>query len=480
MTSKFKTRLCGGSRRFFPPGRPPVVSANGATATSHPLASAEALEALKNGGSAADAAIAAAAILCVAEPHMTGIGGDAFALVGGKNMGDNPAALDGSGWLPAGFRLQSGGVAETSPQAVTVPGAVAAWEKLHRRFGKLAWRDLLAPAVRAAREGVPLAPRVARDWKSESARTLADEDARKIFLPNGHPPQVGDLHRNPALADALEDVAQNGAAAFYQGGIARDIVSKLRALGGAHAESDFADYYESGARWREPAATEYRGWKIWECPPSGQGLTALLMLRAMRGRNFAAMPPAGRAVAFAEVCRRAYQWRDANIGDNAPDGDFSAILESALRQNFPADGAAHRDTIYLAAADSDGLTVSFINSLFHPFGGGIVAPQSGVLLHNRGASFSPNAQGPNAPGARKRPLHTIIPGMAASPGGDILSFGVMGGHYQAAGHAWFLMNILDLGADLQSALDAPRLFAFPPEGAGCKWSRAFQSRPAGR
>ena len=477
MKPELKARLCGEDKSFFAPGRSPVLSAHGAVATSHPLASAEALQILRQGGSAADAAIAAAAILCVAEPHMTGVGGDVFALAKRANSPGAPASLDGSGWLPAAFSPpSSGAIPETSPLAVTVPGATAAWEKLHQRFGKLAWRDVLAPAVRAASDGVPLAPRVARDWQKESARLLPDADARQFFLPEGKAPRVGDLHRNPNLARTLENIAQNGAAAFYRGDIARDIVAKLNSLGGAHSESDFAEYYENGAQWREPASLEYRGWTVWECPPSAQGLAALLMLRALRERDLAAATPENRALLFANICRRAYQWRDANIGDNFPSGDFAAVLESVRRESFPPQGAEHRDTVYLAAADSDGLLVSFINSLFHPFGGGIYIPQSGVLLHNRGAAFSPRPESPNAPGPRRRPLHTLLPGMAENADGDILSFGVMGGNYQAAGHAWFLMNLLDLGADLQTALDAPRIFAFPPETSELQIEPGF-SRP---
>ena len=479
---------------IFPPGRRPVRSSHGAVATSHPLASAEALTVLQNGGSAADAAVAAAGVLCVAEPHMTGVGGDAFALArppdggGGGIDESNPIALDGSGWLPAGFSLPGPGpdsdpgpngsglskIPETSPLAVTVPGAVAAWEKLHRRFGRLPWREVLAPAIRCAREGVPVAPRVARDWRREIARVESDPDAKKLFLKDGKSFEAGEIFSNPRLAESLEEIAQGGAKAFYCGGAARDIVAKLNALGGAHAAADFADFHADGARWRAAAAADYRGWTVWECPPSGQGLAALLMLRAMAARDFAKMNPARRVAAFAEICARAYEWRDAAVGDDSPRGDFSRILESALREKFPAEKnsaekfptekipAEHRDTICLAAADSSGLAVSFINSLFHPFGGGIVAPQSGILLHNRGAAFSPSSA-VNAPGPRKRPLHTIIPGMARSPHGDILSFGVMGGNYQAAGHAWLLMNLLDCGMDLQAALDAPRIFAPSPQ-----------------
>ena len=492
MTPEFKARLCGGGREFFPPGRAPVLCMNGAVACSHPLASAEAVLALKKGGSAADAAIVAAAVLCVAEPHMTGIGGDVFALAAKDKT---RLALDGSGWLPAAFQPSaSGGVAETSPLSVTIPGAVAAWEKMHQRFGKLTWAELLSPAIRAAKDGVPVAPRVARDWKNESGRLQADADARALFLSDGHAPRVGDLHRNPRLATTLEDIAQNGARAFYHGAAAQEIAAKLQALGGAHAESDFADYYENGAQWRRPASMAYRNWTVWQCPPAGQGLTALLMLRAMGDFDLARMTPENRAVVFADICARAYRWRDENIGDNfpaAPDGDFSGALESAWRDFFPRNfaekmstektpsmGAEHRDTIYMAAADADGLAVSFINSLFHPFGSGIVAPQSGILLHNRGASFSPDGRGANAANAAKagrRPLHTIIPGLAESADGDLLAFGVMGGHYQAAGHAWLLMHWLDLGGDLQSALDAPRLFAYPPGANALQMEPGFDA-----
>ena len=488
-----KSSACGSGKSFFGPGRAPVLAAHAAVATSHPLAAAEALSVLKNNGSAADAAITAAAMLCVAEPHMTGIGGDAFALAGFRktnNGTETPVALDGSGWLPAGFSLSQGdsGIGETSPLSVTVPGAIAAWEKLHQRFGKVPWKELLAPAVAAARIGIPVAPRVARDWKNESARVQSDPDAAALYLPDGKAPNIGDLHRNPKLADALESVAQDGARAFYVGDIAHDIVGKLNSLGASHSASDFAEYLQDGAQWRTPVATDYRGWKVWECPPAGQGLAALLMLRAMREHDFAAMNESERAKVFASICRRAYQWRDENIGDNAPAGNLNEVLENAARECFPKPGpesesesqvqprrrgAEHRDTVCVVAMDADGLAVSLLNSLFHPFGSGIVAPQSGTLLHNRGASFSPNPRSPNTPSPRKRPLHTLIPALAENANGDALAFGVMGGQYQAAGHAWFLTNLLDLQVDLQSALDAPRMFCYPPESDALQLEPGF-------
>ena len=442
--------------------KPPLYAVNGACATSHPLASAEALAVLRAGGSAADACIAAAAVQCVVEAHMTGIGGDCFVMI--KPPAAPPTALNGSGHCPAGLSLpalvqQSGGaLKETSPLTVTVPGAVDAWHKLHHYYGRLPWRGLFQTAIRYASHGYPLAARVAHDWEIYQQRVCDDDDARAVFLPDGKPPAEGDIHRQPALAATLMKIADDGGDSFYRGDIAKQMVAKLNRGGAPHTLDDFSSYQ---ARWETPVATNFRGWRVWECPPNCQGVVALLMLELM-GRQ-PPTPPSGKSLGdFADITRRAYVWRDKHLGEAMTNWKNAAMTLAANDSVTPSTPPPeHKDTVYLAAIDGRGLAVSFINSIFHPFGSGIVAPECGVLFHNRGLSFSLQEGHANALAPRKRPMHTIIPAIAEGPAGEILSFGIMGGHYQAAGQAWFLQRWLDDGADLQQALDAPRIFNYP-------------------
>ena len=403
---------------------------------------------------------------------MTGVGGDCFALVKSPRH-RAPLALNGSGWAPG--NVDAGAlnvIGECSAHAVTVPGAVSAWKKLHDRFGRLPWRGLFTAAIRYAAEGAPVAARVALDWQESSSRVASDTDAANIFLPEGKAPQVGDIHRQPKLAATLAAIADDGGRSFYKGAIAEDIVGKLKSLGGAHELSDFAEYK---AQWQTPIAGEYRGRRIWQCPPNGQGAVVLLMLAAMSQiKDWQNITGQRRAHYYAIITRLAYQWRDNNIGDDIDAAQLQKQIadEAANIARFVQSGelppplpapppqAEHRDTVYLAAIDKWGLCVSFINSIFHPFGSGIVAPQSGVLLHNRGASFSLREGSANKLAPRKRPMHTIIPAIAESEN-ETAAFGVMGGHYQAAGQAWFLCKWLDEGMNLQQALDAPRFFNYP-------------------
>lgn len=454
-------------RDFFSPGRSPLYAATAAAATSHPLASAEALSVLRAGGSAADAAIAACAVQCVVEPHMTGIGGDCFALV--KPAGRAPLALNASGWTPQALTLdwlQKNGIAaiaDTSPLAATVPGAVAGWAQLHRRYGRLPWRGLFQAAVHYAESGAPVAARVAADWARHADRVRHDSDAAAVFLPGGAPPAAGARHRQPALAQTLKQIADDKGESFYRGDIARQLLEKLNQAGAPHTAEDFANYRP---QWQEAMYADFRGWKVWQCPPNGQGIAALLMFALMNDDAPQAMS-AQRLARYADITRYAYAWRDSAIGD--VEADWPALLKDAYRRAAdslqPPPAAApmppHRDTVYLSVVDGSGLAVSFINSLFSPFGSGLLAPQCGVLLHNRALSFALEAGRANSLAGRRRPLHTIIPAIADGPAGEVLSFGVMGGHYQAAGQAWFLSRLLDDGDDLQQALDAPRLFNYP-------------------
>jgi gamma-glutamyltranspeptidase/glutathione hydrolase len=464
-------------RDFQSPGRSAAYGGEAMAATSHPLATLGAIEVLRGGGNAVDAAIAAAAILCVAEPHMTGIGGDCFVLYAPK--GGLPIALNGSGRTPARARLDwyvehgFGTIPVESPHAVTVPGAIEAWCRLHADHGTKDWAALLAPAIKLAEEGCLVAPRVAADFAVGVAKLLGDPVASRIFARDGRPLGVGDRMRQPLLAATLRRIAGEGRRGFYEGPVARDMVARLTAAGGLHTLEDFAS---AAAEYVTPISAPYRGHDIFECPPNGQGLTALMILQTLAGYALDGdgLRSADRIHLLAEATKAAYRARDAFFGDpgftTVPVERFlSPTYAAAERAKINLDRATadtawdepeHKDTVYLTIVDRDRNAVSFINSLFHDFGSGIMAPESGVLLHSRGAMFRTVAGHPNAIAPRKRPLHTIIPAMLVKDGQAVMPFGVMGGQYQAVGQAHVLSQMLDRGADPQEALDAPRSFAF--------------------
>lgn len=461
-------------RDFSQPGRSLAVGADGMAATSHPLSTAAAIEVLKAGGNAMDAAIAAVALQCVVEPAMTGLGGDCFVLYSPK--GGLPIALNGSGTAPraasAGWYAERGiaAIPPTSPHSVTVPGAVDSWCRLAADHGTMPLEALLTPAVRAAEHGFRVTPRVALDWSRNVVRLSADPDAEEHFLPGGRAPAIGDLFRLPALARTLKAVARDGRRAFYEGEVADEIAAKLRALGGLHSAEDFASYRST---YVEPIRTRFRDVDVYECPPNGQGLMALMILALMDEVGPPPRDETDRIHLLAEVTKAAYGARDAHLAD--PD-HVSVPVEHFLsgawaRRMAPHidrqrakpvgffDEIEHKDTVYLTVVDRDRNAVSFINSLFNGFGSGIFVPGCGVMLHNRGMAFRTMPGHPNAIAPGKRPLHTIIPGMVVKDGRAIMPFGVMGGHYQATGHAGFLSNVYDIGLDIQAASDWPRSFA---------------------
>ncbi len=463
-------------RDFNAPGRSAAVAANGMVATSAPMATLAGLEILRAGGNAMDAAIAAVAMQCVVEPASTGIGGDCFVLYSKK--GALPVALNGSGRAPgkatvewyAEHKVQ---IATQTAHAVTIPGAIDAWCTLNQEHGTRPLAELLEPAARAAEEGYRVTPRVAWDWMRNQWK-LQDPITAAVMLPGGQPPAVGDRMRNPALAATLRRIGREGRAAFYEGAVMRDILGRLKELGGLHEEADF-DAQRSD--WVEPIHAAYRGHEVYELPPNGQGLAALMILRQLEG--FAldddSLSEADRLHLLAEATKSAYFVRDDFIADPAQvavdvEGFLSDEWAERARREIRLDrampgpdwhgGTEHTDTVYLCAVDRDGNAVSFINSLFSSFGTGIMAPESGVLLHNRGTSFRTIPGHPNAIAPRKRPFHTIIPAMLAKDGRSVMPFGIMGGQYQAVGHAHFAHRMLDRGMDPQQAADAPRIFAF--------------------
>lgn len=466
-------------RNFEAPGRSLVVARNGMAATSHPLSTLVAIKTLEAGGNAMDAAIAACAVQCVVEPGSTGVGGDCFALYS-KGGSDDIVAYNGAGWAPAAASvdaLQKLGVdalERHSAHAVTVPGAVHAWTTLHRDHGRRSLGDVLAPAIRYADEGYAVAPRTASDWSSEVQLLRRDSNARAAMLVDGDAPLPGTTHRQPLLANTLRAIAESGRDAFYRGTIAADIVKHLQRHGGLHTLDDFADYHGD---YVTPIRSTFRGYEIVECPPSGQGIIALMLLKILQKFDAKGDPlDVDRLHREIEAARLAYSVRDAYLGDPAggkPDVDWllsdkladrlrdQIDLEKALTDLPAFTTAEHRDTVYITVVDRDRNCASFINSLFHPFGSGLMAPESGVLLHNRGQSFSLEKGHPNAIGPHKRPMHTIIPGMVTKGGRVQMSFGVMGGHYQAMGHAHFLSKVLHYGMDMQSAMQLPRIFPRP-------------------
>ncbi|MCE4225879.1 gamma-glutamyltransferase family protein [Methylobacterium sp. C25] len=466
-------------RDFSRPGRSPLHAANAAVATSHPLSTLTAIEVLRAGGNAVDAGIAAVAVQCVVDPLMTGIGGDCFALYAPAGA-SVPVALDGSGRAAAAatpdwYAEHGVGIDAESPHAVTVPGAIAAWARLVADHGSRSLGELLQPAIGFAENGFVVQPRVGWDWLRCVPRVSHDPDAAAVFLPGGRAPAIGSLFKQPRLAATLRRIAEGGPQAFYEGAIAADIVDKLQRLGGLQTEEDFAAAKPDIVT---PISTRYRGYDVYECPPAGQGLAALMMLNVLSGYDVGALSELDRLHLFAEVCKQGYHHRDALFGDfdlaNVPvehllsdawharargDIDMARAREPVLYPEA-AQTLAHRDTVYLCVVDRDGNALSLINSLFQGFGSGILAPESGVMLHNRGLSFRTEAGHPNSIGPRKRPMHTIIPGMLMKDGRTVAPFGVMGGHYQAMGHVELLTGLLDRGLDVQEALDAPRSFAY--------------------
>ena len=464
---------------FFGPGRSPLIAREAAIATSHPLATAAGLEALAAGGNAVDAAIAAVAVQSVVEPHMTGIGGDCFVLYAPK--GEPVVALNGSGRAPQAAtvaRLKAEGltteVPRTSAHAVTVPGAVSAWTTLHGDYGRLPLDRLFARAIGYAETGYPISPRVAFDWADDAAVLAGDPNASALFLPGGRAPKAGERHAQPLLGARLREIARDGAAAFYTGRTADSLVAYLHGLGGLHTLEDFAAGATS-AIYVDPIETAYRGRDVLECPPNGQGLAALLILNILSRFDLGpSLGDADRVHLHAEATKLAYHHRSALLGDPAamtvsvetllsPETAATLAARIEMRRALPPtlwSEPAHRDTVYLCAVDRDGNMISFINSIFHSFGSTRLDPGTGILLQSRGNSFRLIEGHPNAIGPMKRPMHTIIPGLVREGGAPAAVFGVMGGQYQAAGHAAFLSGVYDRGLDPQAAIDAPRSFAF--------------------
>ncbi|WNW10000.1 gamma-glutamyltransferase family protein [Pseudomonas sp. DTU_2021_1001937_2_SI_NGA_ILE_001] len=453
--------------------RQSVFARRGMVAASQPLAAEAGIDIMRRGGNAIDAAIATAAALTVVEPTGCGIGGDAFALVWVKGQ---LHGLDASGHAPAALNIEAvrASGAEAMPlygwTPVTVPGCPAAWAELSRRFGRLPFAELLQPAISLAEEGFPLSPVVARQWQTayndfSAKREPAMQAWFDIFLIDGKVPKAGELFRNPDQARTLKELAETGCESFYRGALAARIDEASRQGGGYLRQSDLQSYKP---RWVEPISVNYRGYDVWEIPPSGQGLVALMTLQILKGFDFDhrdslstwhrqiealklaysdglhhITDPEHMRVAVADLLGEAYtQRRRALIGDTA--------LE-------PKAGDPHASgTVYLATADAEGNMVSFIQSNYHGFGSGVVVPGCGIALQNRGQEFSLDPGHANTLQPGKKTFHTIIPGFISHNGQPVGPFGVMGGYMQPQGHVQMVMNLVDFGLNPQAALDAPR------------------------
>lgn len=470
-------------RNFELPGRSPVHATGGMAATSHPLATHAALDMLKQGGNALDAAIAACAVQCVVEPQSTGIGGDCFCLYVPQGSAV-PIAYNGSGHTPAAATLeyyqqqQMTEIPRQSPHSVTVPGAIQAWHRLSEDHGALPFSDVLQAAIRYAREGYPIASRVSADFLPQLEFLRNNEAAGAVFLKDGKTLVAGTLHRQPALASTLQLIAEKGPDAFYRGAVAEDIVNSLQALGGLHTLDDFAAIE---TEYVVPITSRFRDYDVYQVPPNGQGIIALQLLNIVSEFNTQSIDPlsADRLHLEIEAGRLGYQDRNLYVADQRHatvpvDWILSAAHADEMRASInPAramdelpqyNAPPQRSTVTLSVVDGQGNACSFINSLFHSFGSVQMAPQSGVMLHNRGQSFVIDPGHPNCIGPNKRPMHTIIPGMVCKAGEAVMPYGVMGGHYQAYGHMQFLSRMIDFDMDIQQAQDAVRLFPDPAEG----------------
>jgi gamma-glutamyltranspeptidase/glutathione hydrolase len=462
-------------RDFHLPGRSPVFATNGMAATSVPSATLAALDVLRAGGNALDAAVAAVAVLCVVEPQSTGIGGDCFCLY--KPANGPVVALNGSGRAPEAAtidffeKLGASEIGANTPHAVTVPGAVSAWETLLAAHGTKGLDELLRPAIALAEGGHVVTPRLASDWEGSTAKLVAGN-----AVPFIRTPKVGDVFRQPELGRTLRSIAAQGARGFYEGEVAADIVTTLRARGGLHTEADFAAG-RTAAMFVDPITAAYRGHDVWQCPPNGSGLLVLMLLGILQGFDAADGPlGATRLHRHIEAARLVYRDRDAFLADPTQvevpvghltsaaylDGLRALIRDDAAMAEMPLPGESllptHKDTVYLCVVDRDGNACSFINSLFEGFGSGIWAPKSGVMLQNRGHSFRVERGHPNCIAPFKRPMHTIIPGMVTRNGRAVMPYGVMGGHFQPMGQTLLLSNMFDHGLDVQEAIDLARIF----------------------
>ena len=466
-------------------GRSVVYAPNGIVATSQPLASTAGLAVLRSGGNAVDAAVTAAAVLSVTEPLMTGIGGDMFATVWlGKehrlvaiNASGRAGALMTRDALLARGRKQ---MLPRGAETVTVPGALAGWDALLRKYGTITLAQALAPAIQYAEHGYPVTPVISRDWRDAEEVLVRDSSAKATYMPGGHAPAPGEWFRNPDYARTLREIAAGGTSVFYGGPLGQRIVKRVQELGGFLTLDDLK---ANKPTWETPISVVFKGYRVWELPPNNQGIATLEMLRILEPYDLEAM--GHNSAPYLHHLIEAKKLAYADLARYVGDADHLTIPpERMLSDAFIAERRSHLDeahaqlhvdpgpaqtaseTIYLTTADSAGNMVSFINSLYSEFGSGIVVPGTGFALQNRGAGFTLEPGLPNTVAPGKRPFHTLIPGFVSKPGANpapdghtdtpYMSFGLMGGAMQAQGHAQFLLNMFVFGMDVQQAIDAAR------------------------
>ena len=456
--------------------RSEVVAPHGMVAASQPLAAQVGLDVLKAGGNAVDAAVAVNAVLGLVEPHMNGVGGDLFALVwdagteklyGLNATGRAPYQISRETLVRQGHTRMPG----SGPLTWTVPGAVDGWHELLERFGTLDLAEVLAPAIAYARDGFPVSEIIQRQWAAAALALAQWPDSAATYLPDGRPPRVGEVFRNPRLAATYEAIAQGGRDAFYKGGIARRIVSFSEGNGGYFTMADFEDH---SSVWVEPVSTNYRGYDVWEVPPNSSGILALMILNIMEGYDVAALGHNSTDAIHLYTEAKKLVWADRNtyVADadanelptlpliSKPYADARrklidpgrAALEAAPGQPFD-----HSDTVYLTVVDKDRNAVSLIESIFGSFGSKVVPGDLGFALQNRGSGFSLEEGHLNSLAPHKRSLHTNMPGFVTRDGKPFISFGVMGGPMQPQGHWQVLSNVIDFGMNLQEAGDAARV-----------------------
>jgi gamma-glutamyltranspeptidase/glutathione hydrolase len=466
-------------RDFQSPGRSAVYASNGMAATAHPSATVTAVDVMKSGGNAVDAAIAAAGVLAVVEPGMSGIGGDCFALVA---HGNQPViAYNGSG--PAGQsvsveKLLALGIKEIQPDSahsVTIPGAVEAWQALLQKYGTRHFDELLAPAIAFADDGYRVQARVAMEWQFGVDKLKANATGRKLFLQDGRPLQAGDTHRQPGLAKALRAIATHGADGFYSGPVAHDLVQSLQRAGGLQTLEDFSQLEGS---WVNPVVSHYRNYELIECPPNGQGFMVSIMMNVLNQFSSDGLNPKSAEALHLQLesSRLASADRNRFFDEFYGMDQAQEFLQKFLSTEY-AESQARRinlakarsaddrqqirqggDTTYIAVVDRDGNAVSLMNSLYYPFGSGLVSEQYGILMHNRGSAFA--VEGPASrliqPG--KRPVHTIIPAMLTQNQRPVMVFGVVGAEHQPGGQVRTISGVIDGELDVQQALNLPRVY----------------------
>ena len=464
-------------RKLSFPGRSNVLGQNGMVATSNPLSSFEAINILKKGGNAVDAAIAASAVQAVVNPSATGVGGDCFAIV--AINGKDPVSVNGSGIAPKKANLEYykdnkiSNIGLTSPHSVTIPGSVHAWCSMHEKFGKIELEQILIGAINFAKNGFPIHEVEALAWIENENKLKGNKNSKNLFLNNNRSYNYGEIFKNIPLANTLQNIAEHKIKGFYESNITIDMVKTLNSLGGLHTEEDF---YSQRTSFTKTISKYYKDYKIHQCPLYGPGIIVLMMMAMNEKLKLDSYNSSSieRYHLQAEITKICFEVKETILGDpdfnsldvnKLLDEDFinylcAKVSLNKIYQSEKSYVTSNPETVYLSIVDRDLNAVSFINSICHSFGSGITTSDSGILFQNRGVNFRLKENHPNVIDSHKRPLHTIIPGLITNQKNQSLySYGVMGGQYQPVGQSHVLQNIFDYGYSVQEALDQPRIFA---------------------